>query len=286
MPIKIVRPNDAGRRRYSVLTYEEITKTTPEKRLRINIKRHAGRNNQGRLTVRHRGGGNKNLYRLVDFKQTDKIGIPGKVTAIEYDPYRTAFIMLVTYVDGDKRYHIAPEGIKVGDSILTKERAKAKMGNRMMLKHIPVGFEIHNVELTLGRGGQIVRSAGSAARLVSLEGQYAQIEMPSKEIRFTHKTCFASIGKISNPDHMNVSLGKAGRRRHMGWRPAVRGKVMNPVDHPHGGGEGRNPIGMPGPKTPWGKPALGFKTRRRKLKSDRMIIRTRKGRTLIKLITP
>lgn len=285
MPIKITTPNDAGRRRYSVLTYEELTKFKPEKRLRVNIKRHAGRNNQGRLTVRHRGSGNKNLYRLIDFKQTEKMGIPGKVSAIEYDPYRSAFIMLVIYADGDKRYHLAPENIKVGDTILMKERAKAKLGNRMMLKHIPLGFEIHNLELTLGRGGQIVRSAGSSARLVSLEGEHAQIEMPSKEIRFVHKTCFASIGRISNQDHMNVSLGKAGRVRHMGWRPTVRGKVMNPVDHPHGGGEGRNPIGLPGPRTPWGKPALGFKTRRRKLKSSRMIIRTRKGKTLIKLAT-
>lgn len=285
MPIKVSKPFTAGRRLYSVLTYEELTKREPNKRLRIKIKRHAGRNNQGRITVRHQGAGNKKLYRLIDFKQTDKSGVPGKVTAIEYDPYRTAFIMLVNYTDGDKRYHLAPEGIKVGDTILMKEKAKAKLGNRMILKNIPLGFEIHNVELTMGKGGQIVRSAGSAARLVSLEGPYAQIELPSKEVRFIHKECYASIGRTSNPDHNLVSIGKAGRSRHMGRRPEVRGKVMNPVDHPHGGGEGKNPIGLPGPKTPWGKPALGFKTRKRKLRSNRMIIRTRKGRTLIKLAT-
>ncbi len=286
MPIKISKGTTPGRRLFSTLTYEELTKTTPEKHLRVHIKRHAGRNNQGRLTVRHRGGGNKKLYRQIDFRQNEKMGVQGKVAAIEYDPFRTAFIMLVHYIDGGKRYHLAPEGIKVGDTILTKDRAKAKLGNRMMLKHMPLGFEIHNIELTLGRGGQIVRSAGSSARLVSLEGQYAQVEMPSKESRFIQKECYASIGRVSNVDHNLVSLGKAGRARHMGLRPEVRGKVMNPVDHPHGGGEGRNPIGLPGPKTPWGKPALGFKTRKRKLKSNRMIIRTRKGRTLIKLATP
>lgn len=270
---------------YSVLTYEELTKFKPDKRLTVNIQRHAGRNNQGKITVRHQGGGNKKLYRLIDFKQIDKKGIPGKVAAIEYDPYRTAFIMLVHYADGDKRYHLAPEGMKVGDTVLTKERAKVKLGNRMMLKNIPPGFEIYNVELTLGKGGGIVRSAGSASRLVSLEGKFAQVELPSKEFRFIHKECYASIGRVSNADHMNVSLGKAGRARHMGLRPEVRGKAMNPVDHPHGGGEGKNPIGLPGPKTPWGKPALGFKTRKRKLHSSRMIIRTRKGKTLIELKT-
>lgn len=282
MPLKTFKPTTPGQRFRVSLTYEELTKSYPEKRLRIRIQKHSGRNNQGRLTVRHRGGGNKVFYRIIDFKQTEKMDIPGKVTAIEYDPFRTCFIMLVTYADGEKRYHIAPHGITVGSMILTKAKAKIKAGNRMQLESIPVGFEIHNVELTLGKGGQIVRSAGSAARLVSLEGRYAQIELPSKEIRFVHKTCYASIGRVSNTDHNLVSLGKAGRARWKGLRPEVQGKAMNPVDHPHGGGEGGTKIGLIHPKTPWGAPALGHKTRKRHKWTDRFIIKTRKGKQLIK----
>lgn len=282
MPLKTFKPVTPGQRFRVSLTYEELTKSFPEKRLRVRIQKHAGRNNQGRLTVRHRGGGNKVFYRLVDFKQTDKMNIQGKVTAIEYDPFRTCFIMLVTYADGEKRYHLAPDGIQVGAPIVTKPKAKIKIGNRLQLKNIPIGFEIHNVELNLGKGGQIVRSAGSVARLISLEGKYAQVELPSKEIRFVHKECFATIGRVSNPDHNLVSLGKAGRARWKGLRPEVQGKAMNPVDHPHGGGEGGTKIGLVHPKTPWGAPALGHKTRKRNKWTSRFIIRTRKGKQLIK----
>lgn len=282
MPVKKFKPVTPGQRFRVSLTYEELTKFRPEKRLRKRIQKHAGRNNQGRLTVRHRGGGNKVLYRLIDFKQIKKINIPGKVTAIEYDPFRTCFIMLVTYADGEKSYHSAPNGIKVGTTIITKPKAKIKVGNRIQLIHIPIGFDIHNLELTPGKGGQVVRSAGSAARLISLEGPYAQVELPSKEIRFVHKNCYATIGRVSNVDHNLVKLGKAGRARWKGLRPEVQGKAMNPVDHPHGGGEGGTKIGLPHPKTPWGAPALGHKTRKRHKWTDRFIIRTRKGRQLIK----
>lgn len=282
MPVKTFKPTTPGQRFRISLTYEELTKHTPEKRLRRRIQKHAGRNNQGRLTVRHRGGGNKVLYRIIDFRQTEKLGIPAKVTAIEYDPFRTCFIMLATYADGEKRYHIAPDGIKVGASIITKQKAKIKVGNRIELQNIPIGFEIHNLELTFGKGGQIIRSAGSAARLISLEGPYAQVELPSKEVRFVHKNCYATIGRVSNPDHNLVSLGKAGRARWKGLRPEVLGKAMNPIDHPHGGGEGGAKIGMPHPKTPWGAPALGHKTRKRNKWTDRFIVKTRKGRQLIK----
>lgn len=282
MPIRSYKPTTPGQRFRVSLTYEELTKHTPEKGLRKRIQKHAGRNNQGRLTVRHRGGGNKVLYRVIDFKQTSKMNIPGKVTAIEYDPFRTCFIMLVTYADGEKKYHIASEGIKVGASVLTKSKTKIKLGNRLQLQNIPVGFEIHNLELNPGRGGQIIRSAGSSARLISLEGPYAQVELPSKEIRFVHKNCFASIGRVSNVDHNLISLGKAGRARWKGLRPEVLGKAMNPVDHPHGGGEGSTTIGLVHPKTPWGAPALGHKTRSRHKWTDRFIVRTRKGKQLIK----
>ncbi|MEK7523459.1 MAG: 50S ribosomal protein L2 [Patescibacteria group bacterium] len=282
MPVKSFKPTTPGQRFRVSLTYEELTKHRPEKRLRVRIQKHAGRNNQGRLTVRHRGGGNKVLYRLIDFKQTEKLDVPGKVAAIEYDPFRTCFIMLVHYADGEKRYHLAPHGITVGGTIMTKAKAKIKVGNRIQLKNIPVGFEIHNLEMTSGKGGQVIRSAGSAARLISLEGRYAQVEMPSKELRFVHKTCYASIGRVSNPDHNLVSLGKAGRARWKGLRPEVQGKAMNPIDHPHGGGEGSTTIGLIHPKTPWGAPALGHKTRTRKKWTNRFIIRTRKGKQLIK----
>lgn len=261
-----------SRRFMSSNTFEEITKSSPEKRLTKSFKRNAGRNNQGKITVRHQGGGHKQLYRLVDFSQREKINIPGKVTAIEYDPNRTSYIMLVNYNDGDKRYHIAPDQIKVGTQIMATDKAEIKVGNRMCLKYIPVGFEIHNIEMKKGRGGQIVRSAGSKAHVVAIEGAYAQIQMPSGEIRNIDKNCYATIGAVSNPDNFHIKLGKAGRKRWMGWRPEVRGKAMNPIDHPHGGGEGNQPTGMPGPKTPWGMPALGFKTRKRKY-SDQFIIK-------------
>jgi large subunit ribosomal protein L2 len=276
MAIKISKPTTPGRRKFSTVSYKGLSKVEPEKRLLTTLKRHAGRNNTGRITVRHRGGGHKRRYRIVDFKRTVKNDIPGKVSTIEYDPYRSAFIMLVTYADGDKRYHLAPNGINVGDTVLAKEKAKAKIGNRMMLKNIPLGFEIFNLELTMGKGGQIVRSAGSSAKLASLDGPYAHVELPSKEMRYVHKECYATIGRVSNLDHMNVKIGKAGRKRHMGWRPTVRGKAMNPVDHPHGGGEGGTSIGMKHPKTPWGLPALGVKTRRPKKYSNKMIVRRRK----------
>ncbi len=282
MPVKSFKPTTPGQRFRISLTYEELTKFHPEKALRRRIQKHAGRNNQGRLTVRHRGGGNKVLYRLIDFKQTEKLNIPAKVNAIEYDPFRTCFIMLAFYADGEKRYHIAPEGIKVGTSIITKPDAKIRIGNRIQLKNIPIGFEIYNVEIMQGRGGQIVRSAGSAARLISLEGTYAQVEMPSKEIRFVSKECYASIGRVSNVDHNLISLGKAGRARWKGLRPEVQGKAMNPIDHPHGGGEGGTSIGMPHPKTPWGAPALGYKTRKRNKWTNRFIVKTRRGKQLIK----
>ncbi len=273
MPIKVYRPTTPGRRKMSVLTYEEVTKTKPEKSLIKRIKKMAGRNNQGKITIRHQGGGSIKQYRMVDFKQTDKLNIPGIVKAIEYDPNRSPFIMLVAYQDGEKRYHIAPEGMKVGAEVITKVKAKAQVGNRMKLKNIPIGFNIFNVELTMGKGGQMVRSAGSTAQLVSLEGPMAHIQFPSGEVRLVHKDCYATIGVVSNADHQNVRIGKAGRKRHMGRRPEVLGKSMNPVDHPHGGGEGHSPIGLPGPRTPWGKPALGYKTRWRKKYSNKYIIR-------------
>ncbi len=264
-----------GRRFMSVSTFEEITKHKPEKKLLRSFKKQAGRNNQGKLTVRHQGGGHKQLYRMIDFKQRDKLGVPAKVAAIEYDPNRTCYIMLVQYADGEKRYHIAPDQIKVGTMIMSEDKAKIQLGNRMALKNIPVGYEIHNIELNKGRGGQIVRSAGSKAHVVGVEGDHAQVSLPSGEVRLIDKNCYASIGIVSNIDHANIKLGKAGRKRWMGWRPEVRGKAMNPIDHPHGGGEGNQPIGLPGPKTPWGMPALGYKTRKRKY-SDRLIIKDRR----------
>ncbi len=275
MGFKKFKATTPGRRFMSVLTFEEITKTRPEKSLLTSFKKNAGRNNQGKLTIRHQGGGHKQLYRMIDFKQNDKIGIPAKVTAVEYDPNRTAFIILATYADGEKRYHLAPDQIKVGTTIVTKEKAEIRTGNRMALKNIPVGYDIHNIELTPGRGGQIVRSAGSKAHVVGIEGAHAQIQLPSNEVRLVDKNCFATIGGVSNIDHANIKIGKAGRKRWMGKRPEVRGKAMNPIDHPHGGGEGNQPTGLPGPKTPWGMPALGFKTRKRKY-SDTMIVKDRR----------
>ena len=275
MALKKFKPTTPGRRQMSVASFDEVTRTKPEKSLTCKIKKTSGRNNSGRITVRHRGGGEKRLYRMIDFKRIDKKNIEGKVTSVEYDPNRTAYIMLVTYKDGEKRYHIAPEGIKVGDSIMTAEKVKIKSGNRMLISNIPVGYEIYNVEMKKGKGGQLGRSAGTAIKLVSLEGDHAQIQMPSGEIRLVEKEGYATIGQVSNIDHNNIVIGKAGRKRHMGRRPQVRGKAMNPCDHPHGGGEGGTPIGMKHPKTPWGMPALGLKTRRRKY-TDKMIVKDRR----------
>lgn len=275
MGIKQYKPTSPARRNMSVLTFDEVTKDKPEKSLVVSINKNSGRNSYGRITVRHRGGGAKVKYRIIDFKR-DKDGVPGKVTAIEYDPNRTAFIALITYVDGEKRYILAPEGLKVGDEIQSGEGSDIKIGNALPLKNIPVGTMIHNIELFPGKGGQLVRSAGGAAQLMAKEGSYAQIRLPSGEVRLVRLDCKATIGTVGNLNHELVSIGKAGRTRHMGIRPTVRGSVMNPVDHPHGGGEGKAPIGHPGPLTPWGKPALGYKTRKHKKYSNRFIIKKRK----------
>ena len=281
MPVKKFNATTPARRLMSTLSTKEITRSKPEKRLTFGKRGQAGRNNQGKITVRHQGGGHKKLLRNVDFKQTDKLGIPAKVTHIEYDPNRTALIMLVTYADGEKRYHLAPEGIKVGDEIITKEKAKITPGNRIQLKYIPTGYNIYNLELSPHRGGQIVRSAGARATLVAIEKEFAQITLPSGESRLIDKNCYATLGIVSNSDWSLVKLGKAGRSRWMGIRPSVRGKAMNPVDHPHGGGEGNQPCGLPHPKTPWGYAALGVKTRKRKY-SDKSIVRRRNGNKLSK----
>lgn len=275
MAIKNYKATTPGRRGMTGYTFEEVTKSKPEKSLTVRINKRSGRNNQGRLTVRHRGGGHKKLYRIVDFNRADKHNIEGNVTSVEYDPYRTAYIMLVQYKDGEKRYHLAPRKIKVGDSIMLAEKTKLKPGNRMPLKNFPIGFTVYNIELTKGKGGQMIRSAGASAKVISQEdAQYTQIQLPSGEIRLVDKECYASSGMVSNIDHINVTIGKAGRKRNMGRRPQVRGKVMNPCDHPHGGGEGNQPIGLKHPKTPWGMPALGYKTRKRKY-SDRLIVKSR-----------
>lgn len=275
MALKKYKPTTPGRRGMSSASFEELTRSKPVKYLTRKQNRKSGRNNTGTITVRHRGGGSKRAYRIIDFKHFDKLNIEGRVTSIEYDPNRTAYIMLVTYKDGEKRYHIAPEGIKVDDKIIAGERAKVRTGNRMVVNNIPVGYDIHNVELHEGRGGQMARSAGASLKLVSLEGEHAQIQMPSGEIRLISKKCYASIGIVGNIDHNNINIGKAGRTRNFGRRPQVRGKAMNPCDHPHGGGEGSNPIGLKYPKTKWGLPALGKKTRRRHY-TDKMIIRDRR----------
>ncbi len=272
MAIRVYKPTSAARRFMSVLTYEEITKKTPEKGLTEYLKKNAGRNNQGKITVRHQGGGNKVKYRIIDFKR-DKREIPAKVTAIEYDPNRTAFIALLTYADGEKRYILAPLGLNVGDTVLAGEQADIKPGNALPIAGIPVGTLIHNVEIKPGRGGQMVRSAGAYAQLMAKEGDYAQVRMPSGEVRKVPMNAYATIGTVGNIDHGNVRIGKAGRTRHMGIRPTVRGVVMNPCDHPHGGGEGKSPVGMPAPVTPWGKPALGLKTRKHKKYSNRLIVK-------------
>jgi len=254
-------------------TFDEITKVEPEKSLLLPLKKKAGRNMRGKITVRHRGGGAKRRLRIIDFKR-DKFGVPGRVAAIEYDPNRSANIALIHYVDGDKRYIIAPSELSVGDIIKSGDDAEIKPGNTLPLKVIPSGTSIHNIELQKGRGGQLVRGAGVAAQLMVKEGEYALVRLPSGEVRRIRTDCLATIGQVGNIDHQGIKLGKAGRKRWMGWRPSVRGSAMSPRDHPHGGGEGRSPIGMPGPKTPWGKPALGYRTRKPKA-SDKMIVKRR-----------
>ncbi len=274
MPVKLYKPTSPGRRGMSVSTFEEITRTTPEKSLLAPLKQKAGRNNQGRITVRHRGGGHKQRYRIIDFKR-DKYGVPGKVSSVEYDPNRTARIALITYADGEKRYILAPLGLKVGDTVMSGPNAEIRVGNALPIYRIPLGTQVHNIELQPGRGGQLVRSAGTSAQLLAKEGTYAQIRMPSGEVRLISQNCLATIGQVGNIDHSNIALGKAGRKRWLGIRPTVRGSAMDPNSHPHGGGEGRAPIGMPGPKTPWGKPALGAKTRKNKL-TEKYIVRRRR----------
>lgn len=274
MAVKKFRPTTPSRRQMTVATFEEITTNQPEKSLLVTIKKNAGRNNSGRITVRHRGGGEKRKYRLIDFKR-NKDGIPAKVATIEYDPNRTAYIALLNYVDGEKRYIIAPVGLKVGDTVMSGIEADIKPGNALQLKNIPVGTVVHNIELQAGKGGQIVRAAGTSAQLMAKEGNHAILRLPSSEMRYVRIECRATIGTVSNLTNDIINIGKAGRKRHMGFRPTVRGSVMNPNDHPHGGGEGRSPVGRPGPVTPWGKPTLGYKTRKNKKYSDSMIIKKR-----------
>ena len=272
MGIRVYKPTSSARRFMSVLTFEEITKKKPEKSLTEHIKKHSGRNSQGKITVRHQGGGNKKTYRIIDFKRNKK-DIPAKVTAIEYDPNRSAFIALLTYADGEKRYILAPLDLKVGDKVVAGETADIKPGNALPLRAIPVGTLIHNVEIKPGKGGQLVRSAGLSAQLMAKEGAFAQVRLPSGEVRKIPMDACATIGTVGNTDQQHVRLGKAGRVRHMGIRPTVRGVVMNPCDHPHGGGDGKSPAGMPAPETPWGKPALGYKTRKHKKYSNRLIVK-------------
>ena len=273
MGIKVYKPTSPGRRGMSVSTFEEITSTTPEKSLLRPLKRKAGRNNKGRLTVRHRGGGHKRRYRIIDFKR-DKIDVPARVASVEYDPNRSARIALLHYEDGEKRYIIAPLGLQVGDQINSGPAAEIRPGNALPLLNIPLGTLIHNIELQPGRGGQMVRSAGGYAQLMAKEGKYAQLRLPSGEARRVLLACTATIGQVGNTDHQNITLGKAGRKRWQGRRPETRGSAMDPASHPHGGGEGRSGIGMPGPKTPWGKPALGYRTRHNK-RTDQYIVRRR-----------
>lgn len=273
MALKVYRPTSPGRRGMTGADFKEITKTRPEKSLVRSRPQKSGRNNQGRITVRHRGAGAKRNTRIVDFKR-DKINVPGRVAAIEYDPNRSARIALIFYADGEKRYILAPLGVEVGQTVLAAENPEIKPGNALPLKGIPTGTMIHNIELQKGKGGQMVRSAGASAQLMSKEGGFALIRLPSSEMRRVNLECMATIGQMGNVEHQNISLGKAGRKRWMGIRPTVRGSAMTPRDHPHGGGEGKTPIGMPGPKTPWGKPALGYRTRKRK-PSDKMIVKRR-----------
>lgn len=273
MAVKKYKPTTPGQRGMTGYTFEEITKSNPERSLIKPLRKSGGRNMYGRITVRHRGGGNRRHIRVVDFKR-DKHGIPARVAAIEYDPNRTARLALLYYTDGEKRYIIAPLDLRVGDTIMSGPMAEIRPGNSLPISNIPVGTMVHNIELYEGRGAQLVRSAGGAAQLLAKEGDYAQIRLPSGEVRLVRQGCYATIGQIGNVDHGNIKLGKAGRKRHLGIRPTVRGSAMSPRDHPHGGGEGRQPIGMPGPKSPWGKPTLGYKTRRNK-KTDKYIVRRR-----------
>ena len=280
MGIKKYNPYTPSRRQMTGLDFDVITKTKPERALVKSIKKNSGRNNQGKITVRHRGGGAHKKYRIVDFKRNSFDGVPAKVVAIEYDPNRTANIALISYLNGDKSYILAPEGLQVGATVMSGETAETRVGNCLPLSNIPVGTSVHNIELMPGRGGQMVRSAGVAAQLMAKEGKYATLRLPSGEMRMVPIACRATIGTVGNGEHSLVNYGKAGRVRHMGIRPTVRGSVMNPNDHPHGGGEGKAPIGRPGPSTPWGKPALGLKTRKQKKHSNKLIVRRRDGRTL------
>lgn len=275
MPTKSFKPTSPARRFMTVSDFAEITKNEPEKALLSVVKKNGGRNSYGRITVRHQGGGNRKKLRAIDFIR-DKEGIPAKVVGVEYDPNRTANIALLFYKDGEKRYILAPNGIKVGDNIESGPTADIKPGNALRIANIPVGTLIHNIELKPGKGGQLVRSAGNSAQLMAKEGKYAQVRLPSNEVRMVRLECKATIGQVGNIDHENIKIGKAGRKRHMGVRPTVRGVVMNPCDHPHGGGEGKSPIGRPSPVTPWGKPTLGYKTRKKNHRTDKMIVKNRK----------
>ena len=271
MAIRVYKPTSPARRFMSVLTFEEVTKKTPERSLVTDLRHRAGRNNQGKITVRHQGGGARRKYRIIDFKR-QKDGVPAIVKAIEYDPNRTCFIALLVYADGEKRYILAPLGLKVGDTVMSGPTADIKPGNCLPIANIPLGTLVHNIEIKVGRGGQMVRSAGTAAQVMAKEGDFAQIRLPSGEVRKVSMNARATVGQVGNTDHSNVRIGKAGRKRHMGVRPTVRGVVMNPVDHPHGGGEGRSPVGMPAPMSPWGKKTQGVKTRKHRKYSDKLII--------------
>ena len=277
MAMKTYKPTSPARRQMSNVDYSALSKDAPERSLLTSLKKHAGRNSYGRITVRHHGGGNKVKYRIIDFKR-NKLDVPATVTSIQYDPNRTAFIALLQYEDGEKAYIVCPEGLKVGDTVIAGATADIKPGNALPLESIPVGTVIHNIELYPGKGAQLVRSAGNSAQLMAKENGYAQVRLPSGEVRLVRLDCMAVIGVVSNADHANVSIGKAGRKRHMGVRPTVRGSVMNPCDHPHGGGEGKSPIGRSGPVTPWGKPTLGYKTRSKKAKTDKFIVKRRNAK--------
>ena len=279
MGIKTFNPYTPSRRAMTMLDNAEITKAAPEKSLTVSLKKTAGRNNQGKITVRHHGGGSRRKYRIIDFKR-NKVDIPATVKSIEYDPNRTANIALICYADGEKTYILAPNGLKVGDVLMNGENAEVKVGNCLPLSAIPVGTEIHNIELYPGKGGQLVRAAGNVAQLMAKEGKYATLRLPSGEMRMVPLNCRATIGQVGNIEHDLINIGKAGRKRHMGIRPTVRGSVMNPNDHPHGGGEGKASIGRPGPCTPWGKPALGLKTRKKNKHSNKLIVRTRDGKNV------
>ena len=277
MAIKFYKPTTPGRRNMTTMDYSGLSKVAPERSLLEPIKKNAGRNSYGRITVRHRGGGNRRKYRVIDFKR-ERFGISATVQTLEYDPNRSAFIALVQYEDGEKRYIIAPQDLKVGDKIVSGPEADIKPGNALPLINIPVGTFLHNIELYPGKGAQLARSAGNTAQLMAKENGMALLRLPSGELRNVPAACMATVGVVSNPEHANVNYGKAGRKRHMGWRPTVRGSVMNPCDHPHGGGEGKSPVGRPGPVTPWGKPALGYKTRKNNKSSDKLIVRRRNGK--------